>query len=162
MTVTRYWLGKTLSKEHRRKISEGHRGIKLGPMPQNQKDKISEALVGFRRTDEQKKEAFLEKGRRANRHLKEKLCSLYGRKCSNSDCRWKNDDGSFGCDDISILQLDHKNGKGYQSRKGISSMEYYRQAVKSPDLDKYQMLCPNCNWKKRIEKKEFRNANSVI
>jgi hypothetical protein len=153
--------GRIVSLETRRKMSEARKGKKLGPPSQAHRDNISIAIVGFLRTPEQKREAYLEKGRRANRKLKEKLCTIYGLRCSSPKCRWLNDDGTFGCTDISILQLDHKMGKGVQSRKGISSMEYYRKAVKNPDKEKYQMLCPNCNWLKRVEMKEFPNvANS--
>jgi hypothetical protein len=99
---------------------------------------------------------------RHHRKLKEKLCSIYGTKCCNPNCKWQNEDGSFGCADIRILQLDHKQGGGYNSRKGISSTNYYRQAIKNPDTEKYQMLCPNCNWIKRVERKEYFHATSII
>ena len=134
------------------------RGTKLGPPSQSHRDNISIALVGFLRTPKQKRQAQLDKGRRANRKLKERLCKIYGFKCCSKKCRWVNEDGSKGCSDIRILQLDHKLGGGVKSRKGISSLQYYRRAIEQHDKKKYQMLCPNCNWIKRMENKEFPNV----
>jgi hypothetical protein len=153
-----YWKGKKLSKSHRKHLSDAHKGIKLGPPSQEHRNNISIAHVGFLRTPAQKMEAMLEKGRRANRKLKEKLCKIYGNRCANPKCKWQNEDGSFGCTDIRILQLDHKQGNGNKSREGISSLQYYRRAIQVINKKKYQMLCPNCNWVKRVENKEFPNV----
>lgn len=152
----KYWKGKKLSKKHKRNISKGHQGLKLGPQSPAHKNAISISKVGFLRTPEQRKEAKRKNCRKANRKLKERLCAIYGRKCSNPKCRWKNEDGSFRCDNIDILQLDHKKGGGAKARKGKSSFFIYRNALKEANKNKYQMLCPNCNWLKRIERKEFR------
>lgn len=157
--MTAYWAGKKFSISHRRNLSRSHKGLKLGPQTQAHKDASIYARLGFIPTPEQRKRAKLEKHRRANRRLKEKLCRIYGCKCANSECRWKNKDGSFGCTDIRILQLDHKLGGGSRERSLTSSLEIYRKAIKKVDKRKYQILCPNCNWIKRMEQKEYPHHN---
>lgn len=44
-----------LSEEHKRKIGEAHKGIKRGPMSEEQKKKISLTLTGFSHSKEMKK-----------------------------------------------------------------------------------------------------------
>lgn len=69
-----------------------------------------------------------------------------------------------GFSDIRALQLDHINGSGYteiQSFKGAVSM--YRFYINNPDIakQKLQILCANCNWIKRWEKKEDSNQRII-
>jgi ssDNA-binding Zn-finger/Zn-ribbon topoisomerase 1 len=63
-----------------------------------------------------------------------------------------------GFHDLRILQVDHINGNGYKERQeSSSSYDYWYkilQKVKKGSKD-YQLLCPNCNWIKRVEKREF-------
>jgi hypothetical protein len=65
-----------------------------------------------------------------------------------------------GFSDIRILQLDHKNGGGVKDLKvfGNSPFRMYRYYVGHPDeaKEKLQVLCPNCNWLKRVEREEIR------
>jgi hypothetical protein len=65
-----------------------------------------------------------------------------------------------GNSDIRVLQIDHINGGG---RKEMMSFRFngflnhcYKQLLenKISFLKKYQLLCANCNWIKRIENKE--------
>lgn len=61
-----------------------------------------------------------------------------------------------GFSDPRALQVDHVDGGGFQSRKigqGISSSQLLNAVIKDPD--KFQLLCANCNWIKRVENKEF-------
>lgn len=54
--------------------------------------------------------------------------------------------------DIRALQIDHINGDGTIERKSLSPCKLYKLALNNPT--KYQVLCANCNWIKRVENKE--------
>ena len=63
-----------------------------------------------------------------------------------------------GFSDLRILQIDHVNGGGYKERKGLnySSRNLYRfilTKIKQGSKD-YQLMCPNCNWIKKVENNE--------
>lgn len=62
-----------------------------------------------------------------------------------------------GFSDKRALQIDHINGGGNVERKKFSNAWGFRKHVMA-NLDKYQILCANCNWIKRWEKGEH-NAN---
>lgn len=72
----------------------------------------------------------------------------------------KNQCKHCGNSDIRVLQIDHINGGGRKEIKSFNSggylHYYYKQLVqdKITFLKKYQLLCANCNWIKRIENKE--------
>jgi hypothetical protein len=79
-----------------------------------------------------------------------------------------------GFSDIRILQIDHVNGGGLKEiqkvnkAKGIGSSSrsaryllYVRKKIREGSKD-YQLLCPNCNWIKRIENKEETSLKVVI
>lgn len=56
-----------------------------------------------------------------------------------------------GIDDIDVLTIDHINGGGSKQRrqiKAVNSIYYWLDKNKLPDG--YQVLCANCNQKKRI------------
>ena len=60
--------------------------------------------------------------------------------------------------DTRVLQIDHVYGDGAQERReGLSRMQLYRNIEK--ETKRYQLLCANCNWKKR-EKDFKRNKPS--
>lgn len=60
-----------------------------------------------------------------------------------------------GFNDIRALQIDHIKGGGNRERKRSGST-YYNQVLKSfaANEGKYQILCANCNWIKRVENNE--------
>lgn len=64
-----------------------------------------------------------------------------------------------GFSDKRALQIDHINGGGDKERKekGFNG-EFHRHVLKSfmKGENKYQLLCANCNWIKRIDNKEHR------
>lgn len=64
-----------------------------------------------------------------------------------------------GCGDIRVLQIDHIHGDGAQERKVLGgSTTLYRKILKmsKPQVRKqYQVLCANCNWIKRVERREY-------
>jgi hypothetical protein len=101
----------------RKVLSDAHRGVKLSVA---HADAISMGHRGVPRTDEERKNPKKASDKRYTEKLKKNLCEMYardGNRCSNPDCRWQNKDGSFGCNYIRILQLDHLRGGGTKERK---------------------------------------------
>src|SRR5262245_12786328 len=65
------------------------------------------------------------------------------------------------CDttDTTILQIDHVRGDGAAERSdGIYAYALYRRIM--ANQGQYQLLCANCNSRKRIENKECRPAET--
>ena len=62
-----------------------------------------------------------------------------------------------GFSDTRTLQIDHINGGGVKEKKEITST-YYIHVLKEFESGskKYQLLCANCNWIKRVINKEVR------
>jgi hypothetical protein len=90
--------------------------------------------------------------KRIRDRVRKEILELLGSKCSNpynlKHLDW--------CNDLSILQIDHINGCGaIQRRKECGS--YYLivlDKIKNGSKD-YQLLCPNCNWLKKIKNNEI-------
>ena len=60
-----------------------------------------------------------------------------------------------GIDDVRVLCVDHRNGDGYLRRKEQpSGNKYYQNMLE--ELDRYQVLCWNCNHLKRVTDRESR------
>ncbi len=59
-----------------------------------------------------------------------------------------------GFRDVRALHIDHINGGGSKEHKKYSGTSYYYHILKNPDPKKYQVLCANCNYIKRIENQE--------
>lgn len=61
-----------------------------------------------------------------------------------------------GFNDKRALQIDHINGGGRQELLKCSGTQYYKNVIKSflNKENKYQLLCANCNWIKRVENNE--------
>jgi hypothetical protein len=104
---------------------------------QEHKEELAEYNKGY----QDKNKAQLQKYF-ANRYytLKEKVFVILGSECSNC-----------GCNDKRILQVDHVNGHGYSERKTSKKIPF-KNIEKNPE--KYQILCPNCNWIKKSENME--------
>jgi hypothetical protein len=82
------------------------------------------------------------------KELKKKALTMYGKE-GHLQCSW---DGC-GVTDLDMLTLDHKNDDGYIDRKTSNmtgSVVTYRAALVKCDFEKYQTLCWNHQWKKRI------------
>lgn len=73
--------------------------------------------------------------------LKQKVMKKLGQRCV--DC---------GFNDIRILHIDHINGCGNKHRINGSNQ---RLVHVLDNLDLYQLLCPNCNFLKKLEKREI-------
>ena len=68
-----------------------------------------------------------------------------------------------GFGDIRALQIDHINGCHLSRRDRIKSGEqgerlYTRLLKRGIDFTRYQLLCANCNWIKRVENGECRSS----
>jgi len=87
-----------------------------------------------------------ESKRRIRKQLKEKIVNAFGGKCAKC-----------GFTDIRALQIDHINGNGINDRKKFKNYSFYKYVLKNTHSGEYQLLCANCNWIKRYEKKEFGN-----
>jgi len=59
---------------------------------------------------------------------------------------------SCGYDDIRALHIDHKNGDGKKERN-IRNTINKNISKGLIDIGRYQLLCANCNWIKRLERK---------
>jgi hypothetical protein len=89
------------------------------------------------------------KQKRAN--ARNELVDLLGGRCANKKCRWLNRDKTFGCTDKQILQVDHVFDDGFIDRKVKGPYSYWRRVLDEVKngSKRYQLLCANCNWKKR-------------
>lgn len=83
--------------------------------------------------------------------LKLKVFEKLGNKCNHCDCN-----------DLSILQIDHVNSNGaIERRKGYVAYNFYNDVLKD-ELNAYQALCPNCNWKKRKTNSELIWRDDIV
>lgn len=85
------------------------------------------------------------------KELRELIIWLLGNKCKH--CRIK---------DHRVLQIDHVNGGGVKELRSLTPEEYNHQVLESIEKgeEKYQCLCANCNWIKKVENHE--SPGSVI
>jgi len=85
--------------------------------------------------------------------IRMKIIESLGKKCSNPKCLVPG-----RCTDLRCLQIDHKNGLGSLERKTKrkSVFLYYKYILKEIEKGSknYQILCANCNWIKKCERKE--------
>lgn len=58
-----------------------------------------------------------------------------------------------GYSDIRALHIDHVNGDGKKERNIRKSLNR-KIALKLTDISRYQLLCANCNWIKKVENNE--------
>ena len=63
-----------------------------------------------------------------------------------------------GFADSRALQIDHVNGGGWKEIKTIkgSYALFVLNSLLAGEKNKYQLLCANCNWIKRVENNEVR------
>ena len=61
-----------------------------------------------------------------------------------------------GISDTRVLQIDHVNGGGRAERRRCSYPMLWKKMLDSvlAGEERYQLLCANCNWIKRVEKNE--------
>lgn len=94
-----------------------------------------------------------EGSRKARAKMRSEILLLLGNICSNP----YNKPHPKWCNDPRILQIDHIDGGGTKELKSFTCrFNYYKfilEKIKKGSRE-YQLLCPNCNWLKRIEEKE--------
>lgn len=77
-----------------------------------------------------------------------KIIEFFGNKCCK--CGFSNE---------RALQIDHVSGDGYKDRRSYRARTWaLLKLIKTNPkllLEKYQLLCANCNWIKRVENKEY-------
>lgn len=90
----------------------------------------------------------LMKARARRQELREQIIALLGGKCV-----------ACGFDDERAFQIDHVNSDGSIDRRKGGSHDIYLRILRSikANENKYQLLCANCNWIKRIDKNEARH-----
>ena len=90
------------------------------------------------------------KPRRAK--LRQAVIALLGGKCV-----------SCGISDVRVLQIDHINSNGAEDRKiyGAGQPAYYQHILDCKGIG-YQLLCANCNWLKRYERREYGKSGKPI
>jgi len=57
-----------------------------------------------------------------------------------------------GENDLVVLQIDHVRGGGTQETQRLTVVQFYKRIKKYPK--DYQLLCANCNVRKKIENRE--------
>lgn len=61
--------------------------------------------------------------------------------------------------DFRVLQIDHRDGKGSRHRRKCNGYDkLYRDVVKHPE--RFQILCANCNWRKRWDQIEHKRRTT--
>ena len=91
---------------------------------------------------------YLQKYKRKYQEKRQLILEKLGNKCVNC-----------GFNDYRALQIDHIHGNGSKETRKIGTSGLYRKilSMNITDIKKeYQLLCANCNWIKRHEKKEER------
>lgn len=88
------------------------------------------------------KEAHNRAGKKYSQNLRKAVIAFLGGKCIKC-----------GFSDERALQIDHVYGGGRKDRVGLSSSAFYKKVL-ADTAGKYQLLCSNCNWIKRVENDE--------
>jgi hypothetical protein len=78
-----------------------------------------------------------------SRNLRDEVFIILGGKCTHCSIT-----------DKRVLQIDHINGGGRRDRKNYTTEANYYRHIININCDGYQLLCANCNWIKRYERKE--------
>jgi len=91
----------------------------------------------------------IKSNRKRRKEAREAVLVLLGGKCANPNCRHLNEDGTLGCKETTLLQVDHPNNDGAKHRKERPAMGVYFDVLKAGGKG-YQLLCSSCNWRKRM------------
>ena len=73
-----------------------------------------------------------------------------GGRCVAKTCRWHNEDGTYGCTDLRVLQFHHMEGGGSEARKDgkdsnrMIAYEILRY-IKRGWPPRFELLCANCH-----------------
>lgn len=155
------FFGRTHTEESKQKICLARTGVvRTASERRNQKKRKTAAWIAAH--PERMRELdikYLPNRAKANserrRDRRKQAVERLGGRCSSPGCRWLNQDGTLGCADFRLLQIDHKNGGGAQERVKLGYDKMLLRVLEhSGD---YQLLCACCNWIKAHEMKEFGN-----
>lgn len=147
------FFGKAHSEESKQKISYAKTGLTLTPEErvarkvQHTKDWLTAHPNKVREYDQKALKPRALANRRRRRELRHSVIVQLGGKCMSPDCRWLNQDGSLGCTDERLLQLDHVRGGGTKERNSMGWEAMWKKAQQDTS-GMYQLLCSNCNWLK--------------
>ncbi len=84
--------------------------------------------------------------KRYRARLKAKVFAMLGNRCAWEGCGWT---------DPRALQIDHKFGDGIKDRAdGLVGTSFLKKVLKD-NGNRYQLLCANHNWIKRVEQGEI-------
>ena len=147
-----------MTDEIRKNISEGHKGQtpwnkdKTGIYSEETKNKIGKNNPNYKdgiTLGEKRKEYIDIYNKDYKRRIRMATIDALGSKCIKC-----------GFDDIRALQIDHINGGGCKELKNFPGhgKSYYKYVLESflRGENKYQLLCANCNWIKRVENNEVK------
>jgi hypothetical protein len=84
-----------------------------------------------------------EKQKRYRERKREDVFQLLGDQCAHC-----------GITDRRVLQIDHVRGGGTQHHRQTHNTSFLTEVAgswRSGERGKYQLLCANCNWIKRLE-----------
>ena len=84
-------------------------------------------------------------GRERRLRIKIKVLSLYGGCCANPNCK---------ITEVGVLSIDHINNDGSLER-GRSGQSIYRKLINKPKRSDLQVLCLNCQFRKRLYGNDF-------
>lgn len=153
------FFNRTHSEKSKQKISYARTGI-LRNASERKKQKQKKTTEWIAAHPERMRELdvkYLPQRANANRERRrerrEQVISKLGGRCSSTTCRWLNADGTLGCADHRLLQVDHKNGGGTRERAKLSYDKMLLRVLENGE--DYQLLCACCNWLKAHEQKEF-------
>lgn len=107
----------------------------------------------FTKYREKNRQRIREKARISAKVARELAIQALGRLCV-----------SCGFSDVRALQIDHINGGGCKEKKVIRNNTNYHLMVTESVIKgegKYQLLCANCNWIKRVENKEINGYSTT-
>lgn len=102
-------------------------------------------IENIRKYKDQNPDVHLKSCRKHFNNIKMQAFDLLGNKCVMCPI-----------DNIELLHIDHINGGGLQERKKLSQAQLYRKILFDPDP--YQLLCANCNWRKR---EDYKNRSEL-
>lgn len=132
--------------------------------PENRAKKLEVSVIAYQKNREhlldlrhqrylRQREEQAEKNHKLYYDVKIEIFSLLGNKCANPF----NLPHPDWCNEVECLQIDHVHGGGVKELKNFSNAyERYRfilQQVKNGSKN-YQLLCANCNQKKRYKNGE--------
>lgn len=107
-----------------------------------------ESTLKYRKENPEKARQF---ARTSYNNMRNRVINKYGGKCA-----------SCGESDVRILCIDHVDSNGNQERAIIRTTRLYWRLNKEERLDKYQVLCLNCNaFKEYVKIDHSPNPQSI-